>query len=75
MSKFTYKGLNSSGEKVTSTVDAADRYAVYELARTEGNTVESIEESGSFSLKGLIDVEKINTFISRIKTDDLDDDT
>jgi len=71
MSKFTYKGLNSSGEKVTSTVDAADRYAVYELARTEGNTVESIEESGSFSLKGLIDVEKINTFISRIKTDDL----
>ena len=71
MAKFTYTGQASDGTKVVKTVDAADRYAVYEVARTEGHSVDSISEAGSFSIQNFIDVEKINYYISRVKEDEL----
>lgn len=71
MPKFTYKGETAEGEKVTKTVESADRYGVYDLARLEGHTVISIDEQGSFSLSKYIDVSKIEYYISSIKDDDL----
>jgi len=71
MAKFTYSGENKTGISVTETVEASDRYAVYEIARQAGNTVTSIDEEGSFSLKRFVNVERINYFISRVSSDDL----
>ncbi|MEZ4200181.1 MAG: type II secretion system F family protein [Candidatus Paceibacterota bacterium] len=71
MAKFTYTGQAGDGSKVTKTVEADDRYAVYEIARQEGHTVTTISEAGSFSLKKLINTETIEYYISRIKEDDL----
>lgn len=68
---FTYKGETSSGEKVSSSVTAADRFEVYGLAREQGHTVTTIEETSSFSFKRFLDVEKINYYISRVKQDEL----
>jgi len=71
MAKFTYHGEDSEGKKVTETVDADDRYAVYDIARTSGHTVSSIEEKSGFSLKNLIDMEAINYKLGRVKQDEL----
>lgn len=71
MTTFTYTGATKSGEKVTETVEAVDRYAVYEIARTNGHVVSGISEKSSFSLKGLINTEKIDTLLSRVKSDEL----
>lgn len=68
---FTYTGETKSGEAVTKTVEATDRYAVYEIARQDGNTVSNISEGGGFSVKGLFDVKKIEYLISRVKADEL----
>ena len=70
MPKFRYIGQTSTGEKVERTVEATDRFAVYEVAREEGNTVTSIIEGKKFSLDGLIDVEKLEYYISRVKEDE-----
>ena len=69
--KFTYTGQNSNGATVTETVEAADRYAVYEIARTNGHSVNSIEAERSFSVKKLIDIKRIEYYISRISADDM----
>lgn len=71
MAKFTYSGETSTGEKIEKTIEATDRYAVYEIARTEGHTVSSISEASAFSLKKFINVERIEYHISRVKDDDL----
>ncbi len=71
MSKFTYTGEDKVGEAVEQTVEAADRFAVYELARVSGHTVESISEVTKFSVRKWFDVEKINYAISRVKEDEL----
>ena len=70
MPTFRYIGQTSTGEKVERTVEATDRFAVYEVAREEGNTVTSIIEGKKFSLDGLIDVEKLEYYISRVKEDE-----
>ena len=70
MPTFRYIGQTSTGEKVERTVEATDRFAVYEVAREEGNTVTSIIEGKKFSLDGLIDVEKLENYISRVKEDE-----
>jgi type II secretory pathway component PulF len=44
MPKFTYIGESQTGEKVVKSVEASDRFAVYEIARGEGHTVTSISE-------------------------------
>ena len=71
MAKFTYTGTTKEGEKVTETVDAADKYAVYEIARTNGHVVSAVTPFGDSFLRNFFNVEKINFFLSRVKQDEL----
>lgn len=71
MARFTYTGQDSSGQKVTNTVSAEDRFGVYAVARNQGHTVDSIEEESALSVKKFLDIEKINYYLSRVKTDEL----
>ncbi len=71
MATFTYKGETQAGEKVTNTVTANDRFEVYALAREQGHTVASIEETSGFNVKRFLNVEKINYYLSRVKQDEL----
>ncbi len=71
MAKFTYHGEDSEGKKVTATVEADDRFTVYDLARSSGHTVSSILEKSTFSFKNLINLEAINYKLGRIKQDEL----
>lgn len=56
---------------VTKTVEAADRFAVYEIARTNGDTVTEVKEVSRFSLGHLLNVNKLNVLLSRVKIDEL----
>jgi type II secretory pathway component PulF len=71
MPKFTYTGADSEGGKVERTVEAADRFAVYAVARNEGHTVSKVVSTSSFSLNNLFNLEKINYKLSRVKGDEL----
>ncbi len=71
MPKFTYIGEDKEGKTVTQTVEAEDRFAVYEIARNAGHTVTTIRDKGKFSLKGLFNVEKLEYMMSRVKDDEL----
>jgi type IV pilus assembly protein PilC len=71
MPTFTYIGLDRDGNKVKESVSAADRFAVYDVARTAGHTVSKIESATQFSLKKYFDVEKINSMLSKVKSDEL----
>ena len=68
---FIYQGETASGEKVEKTVTAADRFAVYDIARTDGHKIVSIEEKSKRSLKSLLNVEKLNYLLSRVSNDEL----
>lgn len=71
MPLFTYTGEDEKGKKVTNTVKADDRFAVYAIAREQGHTVSSVSEDSKFSIKNLLNVEKINYLLSRVKDDEL----
>lgn len=71
MPKFTYTGQTQSGEKVTREVEAADRFAVYEIARQEGNTVSSVLEGKQLTVKFFSNLNKIDYYLSRVKADEL----
>jgi type IV pilus assembly protein PilC len=71
MPKYTYTGENREGGKVEETVEAADRYAVYEIARTAGHTVNAISEHSRLSMKRFFNKEKLESIISRVSGDDL----
>lgn len=71
MPKFTYIGEDQAGEKVTRHVEAPDRFAVYEIARKEGNTVSSVTEGKRLSFEFLEKVKKIDYYLSRVKADEL----
>ncbi len=71
MSKFTYVGETKDGQAVRETVEAADRFAVYNVARESGHTVSHIEEEGSFSIRKFFNVDSLERFISRIGADDM----
>lgn len=71
MAKFIYKGQNADGEAVEEIVEAADRFSVYEVARINGHTVSTIKEESKISLDKLMDMEKINIFLSRVSADEL----
>ncbi len=71
MATFTYIGKDEAGKSVTKTIQADDRFAVYEIARQNGHTVETIETTKRFSFNGLVNVEAINIAISRVKDDEL----
>jgi type IV pilus assembly protein PilC len=71
MALFEYSGEDSQGNKVTNTVEAPDRFAVYAVARNQGHTVSTIEATSKFSVQRFLDVERINYLLSRVKDDEL----
>ncbi len=71
MAKFTYTGTNKDGTKITEIVEATDRYAVYDLARTSGHTVTNVNEVRQWSFGSFLNMEKINYYLSRVKSDEL----
>lgn len=71
MATFTYIGEDAEGKKVTETVSADDRYAVYDIARQSGHRISSIEESSKKSFGRFLNMEAINAKLSRVKDDEL----
>ena len=71
MATFTYTGEDREGKKITNTVTAPDRFAVYSVAREQGHTVAKIEESSGVNFKKYLNVDKINYYLSRVKGDEL----
>lgn len=71
MPKFTYTGQDSEGVAVKRTVEAADRFDVYAVARTEGHIVAKVVSVSAFSFGNLLSMEKINYKLSRVKSDEL----
>lgn len=71
MPKFTYIGEDQEGKKITKTIDADDRYAVYDIARRDGHKVTSIDESRDGSFGKFFSLEKINRMMSRVSADEL----
>lgn len=71
MATFTYTGEDSSGKKVTNTVTADDRFGVYAIARDQGHSVTSVDETSKFDIKKFINPQRINYLLSRVKSDEL----
>jgi type IV pilus assembly protein PilC len=71
MDKFTYTGTTKEGHPVTETVVAEDKFAVYDIARTNGHIVTGVRKQSTFSFESLINMEKINAKLSRVKGDEL----
>ncbi|MEX0931027.1 MAG: type II secretion system F family protein [Candidatus Paceibacterota bacterium] len=71
MTKFTYTGETAEGKPVSKTVDAPDRFAVYDIARMEGHSVSAVKVATSFSLSSLLNSKKIGQLITRVSTDDI----
>ena len=70
MPVFIYEGEDQTGNKVTKTVTADDRYAVYDIARQDGHKISSVKNAGG-SFKKLLNIERINYLLSRVKSDEL----
>jgi type IV pilus assembly protein PilC len=70
MPVFIYEGEDQAGNKVTKTVTADDRYAVYDIARQDGHKISSVKNAGG-SFKKLLNIERINYLLSRVKSDEL----
>ncbi len=71
MPTFTYEGEDAEGKKVTETVTADDRYAVYDIARTSGHRISNITEASSKGFGRFLNMEAINAKLSRVKADEL----
>lgn len=71
MAKFTYVGKNAEGAEVRETVEADDRFAVYEIAHTNGHTVDTVVDARSFDFNALMRLEWLNMLLSRIKQDEM----
>lgn len=71
MAKFLYTGTTKDGEKVSETVDAVDKYAVYEIARNNGHIVTKVTPLSDSKVKNFLNLEKINYFLSKVKPDEL----
>lgn len=71
MANFTYTGEDQEGKKVTQTVTADDRYAVYDIARRDGHRITSIDEGKKAGIAGGFNMERINIMLSRVKADEL----
>jgi len=72
MPTFRYTGEDSHGKSFSKTVTVEDRYDIYDLAREAGEKVTGVEEvSSAFSVKRIIDVDKINFFLGKVSDDEL----
>ncbi len=70
MPTFTYTGEDHEGKKVTETVTADDRFAVYDIARTAGHRVTTVKVAGG-KLGSFINIDKLNYYINRVSADEL----
>lgn len=70
MKRFTYTGTTKDGQPIRETVEAADRFAVYDIAREHGVSVVSVEGEGA-SWRRFFNVERFNALISRVSADQL----
>ncbi len=71
MPTFTYSGEDADGKKVTNSIEAKDRFAVYAIAREQGHRVTGIQDTSHFSVKRLVNIERLNYLLSRVKDDEL----
>jgi type IV pilus assembly protein PilC len=71
MPTFTYEGEDAEGKKVTETVTADDRYAIYDIARQSGHRISNITEKTGKGLGRFLDMDAINAKLSRVKADEL----
>ncbi|MCA9354794.1 MAG: type II secretion system F family protein [Candidatus Kaiserbacteria bacterium] len=71
MTQFTYTGEDTSGTKVSNTVEAEDRFAVYAIARSQGHTVASIKEKHGAGFGRFLNIDKINFYLNRVSDDEL----
>lgn len=71
MAKFVYTGTTKDGAKIRETVEAQDKFEVYTIARESGHMVTSVSEAGAFSAGSFFNIERINYFLSRVKSDEL----
>ncbi|MAZ29666.1 hypothetical protein CL655_00060 [bacterium] len=71
MPTFRYTGSDKEGKRVTETVTADDRFAVYDIARENGHTVEEVRDASRVSVRSFINMERINYYLSRVKDDEL----
>lgn len=71
MPTFTYSGEDGEGKPVTDTVEATDRYAVYDIARRSGHRITNIEEDNIEGIQKYLNIERLNVLLSRVKADEL----
>ncbi|MFM2374453.1 MAG: hypothetical protein RLZZ234_448 [Candidatus Parcubacteria bacterium] len=71
MTKFTYTGTDKEGKKVSATIEAADRFAVYDVARQSEHTIISVSESSRLSSNGVPLMDRINAVIGSVKQDEI----
>lgn len=71
MGTFIYKGTTKEGEVVSETVEAKDKFAVYDIARENGHVVSSVTERGGFSINRFINMDRVNLMLSRVKADEI----
>jgi type IV pilus assembly protein PilC len=71
MPTFTYIGKDQDGKSVTESVTAEDRFAVYDIARENGHTVDEVRDTKTLQLSSLLNMDRINYYLSRIKDDEL----
>lgn len=69
--KFTYTGTTKDGQAIEETVEATDRFSVYDIAREKGVVVTRVDEEGAFSARKLFNMDRINAFLSRVSRDQL----
>lgn len=71
MNTFTYVGVDKEGKPVTGTVEAADRFAVYDIARKSNHTVTTVSESRKFAAQGSFILHSIGALIGSVKQDEI----
>jgi type IV pilus assembly protein PilC len=71
MPHFTYTGTDKEGKKVSTTIEAADRFGVYDMARQSGHTVTSVIEGKNSKEQGTALIDRINAYIGSVKQDEM----
>jgi type IV pilus assembly protein PilC len=71
MGLFTYKGTDTEGRQVTETVEATDRFTVYEVARAKGHTVTAVEETKKLAAQGASFIDSILAIFGSVKQDEI----
>lgn len=71
MATFIYKGKDKQGHPVIETIEASDRFAVYDVARKSEHTVDQVDEVHSFAPLRSLKLRGLSLFLNRITLDDL----